>query len=337
LIAALASGCVTARAVLAPGDNFADGRFHNHGTFVEPTATKAEWARFVRRMLLRRFPDASKLPPRHVLSRDEVSAGLVRAEEASLAVTWIGHATALIRMGDQWILTDPVLTNSVGGGLIRLSRLVPPMPGLEELPPIDVIVISHADHDHLDLASLRRLARRNPEAAVYVPLGVGPLVRSAGFADVHELDWFQRTRQGSLSIQAVPAVHGVRRPPYRLNAMLWAGWIVEHGGDRVYFAGDTAFGSVFHEIRRRSGPVDLALVPIGGWLPRRIQKPFHVNPEEAAEIARIVGAKTAIGIHWGTLPLSEEAPREQRRQFLAAGGNGVETRVPMIGETMIFR
>ncbi len=100
--------------------------------------------------------------------------------------------------------------------------------------------------------------------------------------------------------------------------MLWAGWILEAGSTRVYFAGDTGFGSVFADIRRRSGPVDVALVPIGAWSPRRFEEPFHVSPAQALEIAGILGAHAAVGIHWGTFPLSEEAPVEQRRRFLTA-------------------
>jgi L-ascorbate metabolism protein UlaG (beta-lactamase superfamily) len=283
------------------------------------------------------FPEADNLPVGHTLPYAQVLAGLDQATNADLAVTWIGHATALIRIGRQWVLTDPVFMSSIGAGPIRVYRHAPAAPSVDDLPPIDVIVISHADHDHLDIPSLRRLARRNPGATVYVPLGVGGLVRLAGFEDVHEMDWYETLHQGDLAIEAVPAIHGVRRLPYEGDSMLWAGWILRSGDTAVYFAGDTGFGTIFEEIRRRSGSVDLALVPIGAWSPRWFQAPFHVDPDEAAQIARITGAATAIGVHWGTFALSEEAPVEQRRRFLAAGGNGLETRAPRVGETVVVR
>ncbi len=326
------AGCVTTPSAPVRSSHYSDGQFHNIGTRAEPVATRDDWAEHARKMLLGQFPDADRLPPRHVLSVPEAEAGVRQAAAAAFSVTWIGHATTLIRIGGQWVLTDPVLGDTIGAGPVRLARLAPPRPMPSGLPPIDVIVISHADHDHLDLGSLRRLARRNPGTTVYVPRATADLVRRAGFSDVRELDWFATDRHGDLTVQAVPAIHGVRRPPYRLNAMSWSGWILESGEDRLYFSGDTGYGSIFEEIRRRSGPVDVALVPIGAWSPRWFQEPFHVSPDQAAEIAATMGATTAIGIHWGTFPLSEEAPMEQRRRFLAAGGV-----VPRIGETLVLR
>ncbi|WP_421724108.1 MBL fold metallo-hydrolase [Bauldia sp.] len=336
-LALLAAGCVATYQGPPPGDHYTDGRFRNIGSFVEPVATANDWADHAHQMLNGLFPDAYDLPENHVLPPDQVRAGLERAANASLAVTWIGHATTLIRIGGQWVLTDPVFMHTVGAGPLRVLRHAPAAPGIDELPPIDVIVISHADHDHLDIPSLRRLANRHPNAAVYVPLGVGNLVRLSGFRNVTEMDWYETRHHDDLAIEAVPAIHGVRRPPYVGDSMLWAGWILRDNSDAVYFAGDTGFGSIFEEMRRRSGAVDVALVPIGAWSPRWFQAPFHVDPDEAAEIARIMGAPTAIGIHWGTFPLSEEAPTEQKSRFLAAGGRGVEAIVPKVGETFVLK
>ncbi|MGH6923176.1 MAG: MBL fold metallo-hydrolase [Propylenella sp.] len=252
-------------------------------------------------------------------------------------MTWIGHATALIRMGDRWVLTDPAMTRSVGPAPFRVSRLAPARPSIEELPPIDAILISHGDHDHLDWPTLRRLARRNPDATVFVPLRNAPLVEAAGFRDVRELDWYERDRLGDLEIVAVPAKHGLRRPLLQLNAMLWGGYVLRHRGSALYFAGDTGFDTFFQDMRRRVGPVDVALVPIGAYEPRDLQKDFHTTPEEAAEIGRTLGARIAIGVHWGTFPLSADAPVEQKSRFLAATGRGVSTRTLRVGETLVLR
>lgn len=336
-LAAMTGGCVSSHHTPSSGAHYVDGHFRNVGAAVDPVATRRDLADHAHDMLNGLFSEAGKVPEDHAIAPANVRAGLDQATRADVAVTWIGHATTLIRIGGQWVLTDPVFMGSIGAGPIRVARHVSAAPGVDELPPIDVIVISHADHDHLDIPSLRRLANRHPNAAVYVPLGVGSLLRLAGFTDVTEMDWYETRRQGDLLIEAVPAIHGLRRPPYEGDSMLWAGWIFRQGGNAVYFAGDTGFGSIFEDIRRRSGGVDVALVPIGAWAPRWFQAPFHVDPEEAARIARIMGARTAVGIHWGTFPLSEEAPTEQRRRFLAAKGLGLETKVPRVGETFIFK
>lgn len=330
-------GCATIAADYPASDHYTDGRFHNVGTYVEPVATRRDWRRHIRRMLNGHFADADDLPANHVLTADGIRAGLGLAERSDFAVTWLGHATALIRMGGKWIMTDPVLLDTIGGGPFRVERHQPARPELEDLPTIDAIVISHADYDHLDLPSIRRLARRNPDARVYVPLGVGRLIRQAGFARIVEMDWYQTEMDGGLTIEAVPAIHGTRRTPHRRNSMLWAGWILRAGGDSLYFAGDTGFGSLMTEMAGREAPVDVALVPIGAWSPRWFQAPFHVDPEEAVRLAQLIGARTAIGIHWGTFALSEEAPTEQKQRFLAARAGRVEVIAPRIGETVIVR
>ncbi len=331
LLAFALAGCATVDSEGGP-----PRRYENVGSFAESTATRRDWTPHLVRMQLGLFPEAGRLPAGHVLPHDEVEAGLAAATGSGVAVTWIGHATALIRIGEKWVLTDPVFMDTVGAGPIRLARLAPPAPALADLPPIDLIVISHADYDHLDLPSLRRLAVRNPEAIVLVPEGTGRLLAPVGFRTVIEMSWFAKGRWGGIAVEAVPAIHGVRRLPEPPDSSHWAGWILSYRGTRLYFAGDTGFGSVFADIRRRSGPVDFALVPIGAYEPRRLEAPFHVDPEQAAEIARILGARVAIGIHWGTFALSEEPPTEQRARFLAASGGGVATRVPRVGETIVL-
>jgi len=325
------AGCATVASEADP-----TRRYENIGSFAESAATRRDWMPYLIRMHLGLFPDARQLPAGHVLPRAEVEAGLSAAATSTVAFTWIGHATALIRIGERWILTDPVFMGTVGAGPLRLARLAPPAPTLAGLPPIDLILISHADYDHVDLPSLRRLAVRNPETIVLAPEGARALLAAAGFRAVIEMPWYAKGDWDGIAVEAVPAIHGVRRPPGPADSSHWGGWILTYRGTRLYFAGDTGFGSVFGDIRRRSGPVDFALVPIGAYRPRTLEAPFHVDPEEAAEIARILGARVALGIHWGTFALSEEPPTEQRERFLAASGRGLATRVPRVGETIVL-
>lgn len=338
LLAALA-GCSTfGRPVPQHTDyHYADGRFHNPGTAFDLAAEKAEWFEHAIKIQLGLFRHARELPPDHLLDEEAVRTGLQESARAELAVTWIGHATTLIRIGDKWVLTDPAMLGTVGFGPFRVGRLAPARPSIDELPPIDAILISHADHDHLDLPTLRLLARRNPDTTVFVPLRNGAHVEAAGFRDVRELDWFQRDRFAGVEVIAVPANHGVRRPPYQINSFLWGGWVLKHRDASAYFSGDTGFGPIFEDIRKETGPVDVAIVPIGAYSPREMQKNYHTNPEEAAEIARIMGAPVAIGMHWGTFPLSGEPPTEQKGRFVAASGRGVSARALRVGETLVLR
>ena len=331
LLATCLAGCAALAGEAARLD------FHPRPAVVPvPPVQRAEWARHLVRMQLGLFPEAGRLPEDHVLPRDAALAGVRAAEASAVAVTWIGHSTALIRMGGKWILTDPVMMPAIGVGPLMIARLAPPRPALDDLPPIDVILISHGDHDHLDLRTLRRLAVRNPDVLVLVPAGNARLLAPIHLRNVIEMDWYQRGNWQGLGFEAVPAIHGLRRPPEPADSALWGGWIVRAGHISLYFAGDTGFGPLFGEIRRQSGPVDFALVPIGAYAPRRLEAPFHVAPEEAAAIARVLGARTAIGVHWGTFPLSEEAPIEQQSRFLAASARTLTTLAPRIGETIIL-
>lgn len=311
-------------------------RYQNAGIVPAPAATRAEWRRHLIRMQLGMFPEADRLPEAHVLAAEAALAGVSAAESSTVAVTWIGHATALVRIGGKWILTDPVLMPTIGVPPLAMARLAPPVPALADLPPIDVILISHGDYDHLDLRTLRRLAVRNPDVLVLVQRGNARLLAPIHLRNVIELGWHERTSRHGIDFEAVPANHGMRRPPEPRDSAHWGGWIVRQGRHSLYFAGDTGFGPVFADVRQRSGPVDFALVPIGAYAPRRLEAPFHVSPEEAAAIARMLGARVAIGVHWGTFPLSEEAPVEQRSRFLAAADQTLSTKALRIGETLVL-
>lgn len=307
--------------------------FANQCASFEPTATSSDWAVHLLRMAAGTYPGCEALPVGHVLSPDEATRQFRAAANAPLSVTWMGHSTLLLRIGGQVILTDPLLRERVGTSPFEISRLVPVLPDPALIERLDAVVISHADFDHMDIASLQLLARRFPAATLIVPSGTRRLALASGFVRIVEMPWYSRHRIGGLRITAVPAIHGLRRPPFPVDGMNWSGYVIEGSGRRLYFAGDTGMGNIFAEMRRRLGAVDYAFVPIGAYEPRDFQAPYHVNPEEAAEIARILGARQAIGMHWGTLSLSADSPMEQKSRFLAAGTRAHPTSVMRIGET----
>ena len=228
----------------------------------------------------------------------DAGAGML-ASGASCAV-WIGHATWALRLGGMVVVTDPIWSPSISG-VVR--RLVPPGVALEAMPPIDVVLVTHDHRDHMDLPTLARL----PDTATYVvPLGNGPRVARPG-RTVVELDWWQTHRIGALDITLVPARHWSMRAPWNRNATLWGGYVIRAPEAVAYHAGDTAWGDHFAEIGARVGPIDWAMLPIGGYAPRWFMEPQHINPEEACRALDALGARTLLAMHWGTFRLTDEA------------------------------
>jgi len=249
------------------------------------------------------------------------------------AVTWIGHATVFLRLGGAAVLTDPMFSERASP--VRFAgprRLVAPGVPLDALPPVDVAIVSHDHYDHADLPTLRALAARGTRFVV--PRGMGELLRGAG-ADALELSWWETTDVAGLRVHCVPAQHFSGRTLTDRNRRLWAGFVVEGGGRRVYHAGDTGYFAGFSEIAARTGPIDLAVLPIGAYLPPEIMRPVHMDPEEAVRAALDLGARAVMGMHFGTFDLTDEPLEEPPVRFLAAAArDGLENAfVLSVGET----
>lgn len=232
-------------------------------------------------------------------------------------VCWLGHAAFALRLGGKLVLTDPYLGDIAGPMGMGPRRFLPPALRAEELPRLDAIVISHNHYDHIDMKALRAY-RYRAETPVVCPLGVGPLMRRAGFADVTELDWWQGWSLDGLTVTALPAVHFSGRGLFDRNKTLWASMALAGDGRKVWFGGDTGYGAVFRDIGERAGPFDLALIGIGAYEPRAIMEPSHATPEEAVAIARDIGAARAVGMHWGSVMLTPEDPFEAPVRFRRA-------------------
>lgn len=246
-----------------------------------------------------------------------------RVDVGELAVTWIGHATALVQVDGVNVLTDPMW--SMRASPVRFAgpkRLVPPAVKLEELPPIDIILISHNHYDHLDRRTVKRLARRYPKAEWLMPLGLATLLMKWGAKRVRELDWWAELTTQGARFACTPAQHFSKRRPFDGGRTLWCGWAIHSERHRVFFAGDTGYHPAFGEIASRYGPFDLSLLPIGAYDPRWFMQPVHMNPEEAVAAYRDLGGRgAALPIHWGTFRLTDEAMTEPPERFRAAWEN----------------
>lgn len=247
--------------------------------------------------------------------------------DAPLAATWIGHATFLLQTRAGNVLTDPVFSDRVGPfGRIGPRRVRPPAIAFDDLPDIDMVLLSHNHYDHCDIATLRRLWRKHAPLAI-TPLGNGALLRSAGFARdrIVELDWWQsHVAAPGLGVTLTPARHWSNRLGVSRNAHLWGGFHLKTPDATALFTGDTAYDdTMFNDIRARLGPPDLALIPIGAYAPRWFMKGQHCDPAEAVQIHRELGSRLSIGMHWGTFPLTDdgfdEPPRELAKALEDAG------------------
>ncbi|MCC6469516.1 MAG: MBL fold metallo-hydrolase [Alphaproteobacteria bacterium] len=302
---------------LGPGAPFdpRTRRFRNPPSSPRRPEDEKAWRAFMkRRMGDRTVPD---IPAGHSLSLERTLAGL-RAHHGIDSITWIGHACFLLRLGGATMLLDPYLSAVAGPRGLGPRRFVPPALAADRLPPIDLLAVSHNHYDHLDLKAIRALPGKR-HMTVVVPIGLGAYFTRRGYRDVRELDWGRQTARDGVTVTAVPAVHFSKRTPFDRNRSLWAGFAIEGAGRRVYFAGDSAYGPVFAEWGERLGGFDLGLVGIGAYEPRALMVASHTSPEEAVALGRDLGCRALVGMHWGTIKLTDEPPFEPPGRFRAAG------------------
>ncbi|HEY8926721.1 MAG TPA: MBL fold metallo-hydrolase [Polyangia bacterium] len=266
----------------------------------QPLSRVLKWAvgdklRGKRRRSPKRFPEMKVVEPdRALLASDAPS------------LTWVGHATWLIRLGGHNILTDPVWSESLGPGITRNVR---PGISLDEARP-SVVLVSHNHRDHLDAPTIRRIGAG---PTYVVPAGLGPFFTRRGADKVIELDWWAHTQVGDLRIHFVPSQHWSQRGPADKNETLWGGFVLEADRASVYFAGDTAYFEGFREIGRRFPGLAAALLPIGAYDPEWFMRVQHMNPEDAVKAFQSLGARLLCAMHWGTFKLTDEPLDEPPR------------------------
>lgn len=264
-----------------------------------------------------------------------------------IRVTWIGHATMLVQLPGLNVLTDPVWSDRCSPvGLLGPKRFVPPPLSLEELPPIQAVLISHDHYDHLDRPSVYALHERFGDALTWLtPLGHRGWFARSGIRSVVECDWWEGAFPAAgWEAVATPSRHWSRRRPLGTNRRLWSGWVLRRpGGDgpRVWFLGDSGACPAFREIGERLGPFDVSLVPIGAYEPRWFMQAAHVTPEEAVRAYLDAGGCGAfIGMHWGTWRLTFEDPLEPpsraRAAWAAEGLPPGDLHLPRHGETLVL-
>lgn len=289
--------------------------FKNH-PFVETASSKGSF------FYLRRFWESvftPEIPDGHTLSEKE-SVQLLNSISGD-RITWLGHASFLIKIGKVTILTDPFLTEFASPvSWAGPRRFVEPGISLDKLPPIDIVIVSHNHYDHLDDETINQLKNKE-NIQIIVPLGLKQFFTDRGYKKIAELDWEESITTGGLELTSLPSVHDSARTTNDNNKTLWANWAIASSSKRVLFIGDTGYSeTIYKKIGVKHGPFDYAILPIGAYEPRKLMWMSHITPEEAVAIGTEVKATKLIASHWGTVSsLSDEPPWEPPKRFKKSG------------------
>lgn len=223
---------------------------------------------------------------------------------SAIQTTWIGQATMLVQMGGLNILTDPMFSDVCSPvSFVGPKRLVAAPLSPSDLPPLDVIVISHDHYDHLDLPSVKKIGNK---PKWFVPLGMGKWFASLGITNLVELCWWKSEFYKGVEFVATPAQHWSGRSPLDQWSSLWCGWAILAPKSKFYFCGDSGYCEAFKQVGAELGPFDLAALPIGGYEPEWFMKSHHMSPREAAMTHMDIKAKKSFAMHWGTFVFTDE-------------------------------
>ena len=254
------------------------------------------------------------VPDEHVIKKNLVLEKLNSIKNNDY-IGWIGHATFLIKLGNTTIITDPVFSKNAGPLIFGPKRYTEPALNLNELPKIDLFLLTHNHYDHQDMGTIRKFPYKDTK--VFTALKLGKYFTKHHFKDVQELDWYQEVKFNDLKITFLPAVHWSKRSLTDTNKTLWGSFLIEYAGKKIFFACDTGYGNIYKKIGKEYGPIDLTMINIGAYdfRPMFEKSIYHTSPEEALQAAQDLKSKKVLGTHWGTFVLSLEPIMEPPKRF----------------------
>jgi L-ascorbate metabolism protein UlaG (beta-lactamase superfamily) len=284
-----------------PSDHFDGRKFHNLGG-MQPMGFKQlfKWMRTREKGEWKELKNVPFGPP---------PAGKVEGD--SIVVTFINHSTFLIQTRGLNILTDPIWSEYASPvSFMGPKRMRPPGIRFEDLPTVDIILLTHNHYDHLDIETLKKLSAKF-NAKIYCPLGVGLYLAKEGIGNITEMDWWGETEiEQGLSLICTPAQHFSGRGMFDRDRTLWSGFALKTDKGSIYYSGDTGYGDFFKEIAQRLSPIRLSFLPIGAFKPEWFMSSIHTSPDDAVRIHQILKSPQSIGMHFGTFPLADDGMNE---------------------------
>ena len=257
------------------------------------------------------------IPNDHVISKNKVLENLISNKDKDY-IAWIGHATFIIKLGNTTIITDPVFEKNMGPLIFGPKRFVDPAIDLNEIPEVNLFLLTHNHYDHLSTRTIQRFPYK--KAKVLAPLKLGKYFTRNGFKDVKEMDWYDSVELNDLKITFLPAVHWSKRSLWDTNKTLWGNFLIQYKDKKIFFACDTGYGDIYKKLGEKYGPIDLTFINIGAYnfypmSPKKDKSIYHTNPEEALSIGQDLKSRKVLGMHWGTVVLSLEPILEPPKRF----------------------
>ncbi|WP_245652264.1 MBL fold metallo-hydrolase [Rufibacter tibetensis] len=280
-----------------------------------------------------RFFKTSPNAPEYELPKQVLTRKDFPEVPSSYAAYWLGHSTAIIELDGYRVLMDPVFENAGPLPMIAQRMSVSPLQR-EELPEVDIVIITHDHYDHLEAETIKFLADKNIK--FIAPLAVGARLQGWGVPKdkITELGWNQTVTHGSLKITACPTVHYSGRSYNDRNKTLWASYVIKGEKKNLYWSGDTGYGEHFKEIGRKYGPFDLAFIEIDAW--SKGWPNTHLFPEQVIKACQDIDAKLLFPIHYSTFDLALH-PWDESINMVAelASQNNIELVTPIMGKKVI--
>lgn len=235
-----------------------------------------------------------------------------RVAGSQVRVTFVNHSTVLLQFDSLNVMTDPVWYERTSPfQWVGPERNRPPGVRFDDIPKIDILLLSHNHWDHLDIETVKKLCQRD-QPRVYCPLGVKAFLEEQGCQHVTEMDWNNSLAfNDSTMIHCIPAQHFSGRGMFDRDATLWCGFLIDSkAAGKLYFVGDTGYGTFFKKIGEQFGPIRLSLVPIGAFRPAWFMSPIHCSPDQAVQIHEDIRSEQSVAIHYGTFPLADDGENE---------------------------
>ena len=309
-------------------EQYKDGEFVNpiEAPIMAPGST---WKYIKKRFFASRIdPEPTGQLPLKPVQRNDWN----EKDAENLAFAWLGHSSILIAVDEKMILVDPVLEERASPfAWIGPKRFHPAPVSVDELPPIDVVVITHDHYDHLEESTIRQL---NGKTGLFlVPLGIGELLEEWGIPPekVVELDWWEHHKVGHLNFTATPAIHYAKRGLFDGNERLWCSWSVQGQNKRLFISGDSGYFDGFKKIGEKLGPFDVTFLKVGSY--DDMWKQIHMLPEEAVQQHQDLHGGILVPLHWATFDLGLHPWYEPiERTLTAARKKDVQVAIPIIGD-----